>query len=108
MKRILIFTIIGLLWQSFLPAQSCYIQLDDASGFDTSPYLSELEAAACALRDAFPEELQDSFAVYDFGFYLYRPLYDQSLENLFEEVVNQSLSHQYYLTFGRVINVNNG
>ncbi len=98
-------TLVIFLWQSFLPAQSCYIQLDDASGFDTSPYLSELEAAACALRDAFPEELQDSFAVYDFGFYLYHDSYQEGVPQIFQEkIVEVMVMSTNHLLIGRELN----
>ena len=45
-----------------LAAQSCYIQLDDATGLPLPPsQLAELEAAACELRAAFPAEFQGDF-----------------------------------------------
>ena len=37
----------------------CYIQLGDYSGFDTSPYLDTLEAAACDLIRSLPSEFQN-------------------------------------------------
>jgi hypothetical protein len=83
--------------------QSCFVQLGDATGMNISDYEDELEAAACALIDAFPEALQDSFAVYDLGFYGFRSLYQQTIEDFFEAFVDQSLNQQYYLVFGRVV-----
>jgi hypothetical protein len=51
--------------------QNCYVPLDDASGYTpTSSQLAELQAAACGLIVNHPVKFQDSFKVYDFGFYL--------------------------------------
>ena len=108
MKKLLNILLILLLGQSFLPAQSCYIQLDDASGFDTSPYLSELESAACALRSSFPEALRDSFAVYDFGFYLHHGDYEGGVEKVFQDKIDEIVGlSKYYLAFGKELRGNN-
>ena len=55
-----------------LAAQTCYVPLDDASGYTpTASQLAELEAAACRLIDSLPSAFRDSFRVYDLGFYLH-------------------------------------
>ncbi len=43
----------------WLPAQSCYQRLEDASGFNTDAYQADLEAAACALRAVLPRFLSE-------------------------------------------------
>lgn len=49
--------------------QNCYKLIADMSGIDNTPYQSELETAACALKSSIPEELRDEFKIFDFGFY---------------------------------------
>ena len=51
-------------------SQNCYKLIADMSGIDNTPYQSDLETAACDLRNSMPEEFRDKFKVYDFGFYL--------------------------------------
>ena len=62
-----------------------YVNLDDASGFDRSPYQTQLESAAAEIIEVLPEEYQSQFKVFDFGFYLHA--------ERFEEGVEQSLEH---------------
>jgi hypothetical protein len=50
-------------------SQNCYKSIADMSGIDNSPYQTELENAACELRNAMPEEFRNKFKVFDFGFY---------------------------------------
>jgi hypothetical protein len=58
---------------SNIHAQSCYNRMIDASGLNTDEYQSSLTSRACRLRDSFPNSnAQTSFAVYDFGFYLFQ------------------------------------
>jgi hypothetical protein len=69
------YQLIFLLWiLQIMPSiaqNNCYIQLDEASGFDVSPYQADLEARACELVAAFPDSTYaDSFKVYSFGFYV--------------------------------------
>jgi hypothetical protein len=90
----------------FLPnmnGQSCYEIISDNTGIDMSPYQDELEAAACALRDAFPEEFQSQFKVYDFGFYLHNEVMQGGVNEIWTKVkYNASSESDYYLLFGRV------
>lgn len=82
----------------------CYVQLDEASGFDVSPYQAELDAKACELVAAFPDSsYADSFKVYSFGFYVNLDYYDgysypQAFQDLQEKVAALS---PYYLLIGR-------
>jgi hypothetical protein len=82
---------------------SCYVRLEDASGYTpTAEQLAELEAAACTLIDSFPAEFRDSFRVYDFGFYLHQEVteggYPEPFAKKILEVQNLS---PYYLLFGK-------
>jgi hypothetical protein len=82
-------------------AQSCYIRMTDASGVNTDDFQPMLEAAACSLRAVFPSEFQQSFKVYDVGFYLQNPIttgYPQVFEMARIDVAAQS---PYYLLFGK-------
>jgi hypothetical protein len=92
-KTLLLLT--TLFFQALLAnAQSCYIRLTDASGIDTEPYQQGLEAAACSLRAVFPSEFQQSFKVYDIGFYLHNTVttgYPQIFEMAKADVAAQYL-----------------
>ena len=83
-------------------AQTCYFQLQDASGVNVQSHFNELNEAACNLRDAFPTEFQNDFGVYDFGFYLeiekYGPDYDHDL--ILQEVIS-SIDKPYYLLIAK-------
>ncbi|MCB9297252.1 MAG: hypothetical protein H6559_29620 [Lewinellaceae bacterium] len=85
-----------------LAGQNCYVQLDDASGFDTSPYQQELENAACELVQAFPPEFQNQFKVYDFGFYLHQEHYQGGFPQVFlDKVAEVEQLSPYFLLFGK-------
>jgi len=94
------FFLISGLWAQ--PA-SCYVQLEDASGYTpTSEQLAELEAAACALIDSFPAEFRDSFRVYDFGFYLHQEVTEGGYPEPFaKKILEVQDSSPYYLMFGK-------
>ncbi len=78
----------------------CYIRLDDISGVDTDKYQDSLQAAACRLVQAFPDEFRRDFRVYDFGFYLHNENFDGSYPEVFEQVKSQ-IDKPYYLLFGK-------
>lgn len=78
----------------------CYIQLGDLSGFNTSPYQPELEAAACELIQAFPSEFQEQFKVYSFGFYVHNEYMQGGFEDAFQKVADE-IQTPYYLVIGR-------
>lgn len=97
MKNLLL--ILATLFVQALTAQPCYVRLTDASGISTDSYQQELEAAACSLRAVFPAEFQQSFKVFDFGFYLHHPVttgYPQIVEVASNDVATRS---PYYLLF---------
>ena len=58
-------------WTSSAADQRSRVTLEHllsfTSGFNTDAYQADLEAAACALRAAFPDTFQNKFKVYDFG-----------------------------------------
>jgi hypothetical protein len=57
----------------------------DASGIDISASdLTALRDSACALKGVFPKEVQDSFAVVDFGFYTF----NQNMEGGYPAFMN--------------------
>jgi hypothetical protein len=98
-KYILITLATLLLQTEAAKAQSCYVRLTDASGIDTEPYQQGLEAAACSLRAVFPTEFQQSFEVFDLGFYLHNPVttgYPQIFEIAKTDAATRS---PYYLLF---------
>ncbi len=102
---ILFSLIFGILKTASLPAQDdCYVQLDEASGFDVSPYQAALDAKACELKAAFQDTaFSNHFKVYGFGFYVNLDYYDgysypQAFQDLQEEVAAMS---PYYLLIGR-------
>ena len=104
--RALVFNLtLGVNFFCFLSVQSqnCYVQLSNMSGFDTSPYLEELEAAACALKESLPLEYQNDFKVFDFEFYRINEFLEEGFESswqqIIEDVQNQS---PYYLLFGKI------
>ncbi len=85
-------------------SQNCYVQLDEASGFDVSPYQADLNAKACELKAIFDSiGFADSFKVYSFGFYVEMEYYDgysypQAFIDRQEQVAQLS---PYYLLIGR-------
>jgi hypothetical protein len=93
-----------------LAAQSCYIQVDDATGLLLPPsQLAELEAAACELRAAFPAEFQGDFAVYDFGFYPHQERYEGGVPGVFQaKVAEVEGESAYFLLFGRELSRSGG
>ena len=92
-------------------AQLCfgqnYVRLDDASGFNTDPYQTELIEAADSLLAVFPSEFQSQFKVFDFGFYLHNEDFEEGLAGVFEKVIQdaEQLS-SYYLLFGKQTDAN--
>ena len=86
--------------QNCCESGDCYIRLDDISGVDTDEYQDSLQAAACRLVQAFPEDFRRDFRVYDFGFYLHNENFDGSYPEVFEQVKSQ-IDKPYYLLFGK-------
>lgn len=73
-------------------AQSCYQQLDDASGMPNSNYLTSLEKEACELRNTFTDtEFQNNFKTYGFGYYLHVNTYGKSVYS-YEQIMSDLLA----------------
>lgn len=104
-KNLIVALILGLNLIIFaqLQAQSCYIRLSDASGITPTQYqLDSLESASCRLRDSLPVAFQDSFKVYDFGFYQHNENMVGGYPEMFQAAIAQVESQsQYYLLFGK-------
>ncbi len=103
------FTLLFILWglmptSLVLTQNDCYVQLDDASGFDITSFQTELDSAACELVSAFPDTaFSNHFKVFGFGFYLNLEYYDsysypQAFLDVEEEMAGMS---PYYLLIGR-------
>ncbi len=79
-----------------------YVNLSDASGFDRSPYQTQLEAAAQEIIDVLPEEYQSQFKVFDFGFYLHNEAYIDGYTPAIEQAkLLSSQESTYYLLFAK-------
>ncbi|MEQ8703350.1 MAG: hypothetical protein RIC19_05500 [Phaeodactylibacter sp.] len=91
-------------------SQNCFIQLDNATGQSfTSDELAQLDTAACALREVFPTEFQNDFAVYDFGFYLHQQGYEGGMPQVFQDKIAEvEQESPYFLLFGRELSNNSG
>ena len=70
------------------------------SGFDVAPFQTELEIAACELKQAFPPEFQDQFKVYDFGFYSQNEFTQGEFQAVWDKVIAE-IPTEYYLIFGK-------
>jgi len=101
----LLFALFGIIRTFPAFAQSdCYVQLDDASGFDISPYQDELDSAACELAAAFQDTaFSNHFKVFGFGFYLNLDYYESySYPQVFLDVEQEVAEMSpYYLLIGR-------
>jgi hypothetical protein len=91
-------------------SQNCFIQFDNATGQSfTSDELALLDTAACALREVFPTEFQNDFAVYDFGFYLHQQGYEGGMPQVFQDMIAEvEQESPYFLLFGRELSNNSG
>ena len=89
-------------------AQNCFVQLGDATGMTHTPaQLVDLEEAACELKASLPSEYQDSFIVFDLGFYRIKEYTENGLLTDWDTIIQdvQSLSN-YYLLFGKAVDEN--
>lgn len=77
-----------------------YMNLDDASGFDRSPYQTQLEAAAAEIIEVLPEEYQSQFKVFDAGFYLHNEVFVDGFAPSLDRAKTIAASQSpYYLLF---------
>jgi len=83
---------------------SCYVRLEDASGYTpTSEQVAKLEAAAAELCAVFDSAgFAGQFKVYDFGFYLHQEVTDGGYPEPFAKKIQEVQdSSPYYLLFGK-------
>ncbi|GEM_PF-6031395 len=102
-QTILFFTLFLTTGKADAQPTNCYVQLDEASGFDVSSYQSELNSAACYLAVSFPDSIENQFKVFSFGFYLNLEFYeDYSYPQAFEDMsAAVALQSPYYLLIGK-------
>ena len=83
-------------------ANACFEEISDNSGFDTSPYLEELQDSACEVVKILPFEFQRDFKIFDFGFYLHDENFSGGFPDVFEQAKNDAAQRSpYYLLFGK-------
>jgi hypothetical protein len=106
MKNIMKITIfvLGIIFSNiaYLQSQNCYQSFFDASGVQLSQQeLAVLENTACRLIDSMPLVYQDSFKVFDIGFYLLNEV-TSGYPAAFQKAIEQAkATSKYYLLFGR-------
>ncbi len=83
-------------------AQS-FVRLFDATGQDHSNYDQRLQDSTDALLDIFiNDSFADSFAIYDFGFYLHNEVFQGGFPGVFEQVTAQvEAQTEYFILIGR-------
>jgi hypothetical protein len=102
MKTQIKFLIIFLFVSTVGLSQNCYKLIADMSGIDNAPYQTQLENAACELKNSFPEEFRNKFKVYDFGFYSMTEYMQGGFQAVWDKVVlNAASESEYYLVFGK-------
>ena len=105
MMKKLILLILTVIFSNSIFGQNCYIQLSDMSGFDTSPYQKDLESAACQLKLSLPEQYQNEFKVFDFGFYRINEFTKGGFEEVWDKIIlDVQQQSPYYLLFGKITN----
>ena len=88
-----------------IQAQACFEVLEDNSGINQNEHYAELEAAACALVESLPVAYQDSFKVFDFGFYRHQEHFEGGFDPVFEQAKTLARRKSpYYLLFGKESN----
>jgi hypothetical protein len=81
--------------------QNCFEKLPELSGFDLSGYQSQIESAACKVRDSLPLNFQNDFKVYDAGFYIHMENFNGfGYPEGFSQLAN-SISSPYYVLVGK-------
>jgi hypothetical protein len=83
-----------------------YTRMIDATGWNTESYQNVLTSTANALLDSLPSTIRDSFAVYDFSFYIYNDVtsgYPTPFQRMINIIKNKT---PYYLVFGKQNDLN--
>jgi hypothetical protein len=77
----------------------------DFSGVDNAAHLSELESAACALRDSMPLSLKNKIKVFDFGFYALSENLKGGNPPIFQQAIDRAKEEsEFYIIFGKESN----
>jgi hypothetical protein len=101
-QKIILIGLFAILSMTIGKSQSCYERLVDATGFNVSNQLNELEIAACELRFSLPEDYREQFTVYDMGFYSMNEYMAGGFQQVFNEKIQEVAAiSNYYLLFGR-------
>lgn len=98
--KLLLITFLSVFLLNITNSQNCYEVIADMSGIDISSYQSELEAVACELVEAFPEEFQNQFKVYDYGFFRMNEFMQGGFQTVWDKVIDD-IPTPYYLVFGK-------
>lgn len=98
--KLLLITFLSVFLLNITNSQNCYEVIADMSGIDISSYQAELEAAACELVEAFPEEFQNQFKVYDYGFFRMNEFMQGGFQTVWDKVIDD-IPTPYYLVFGK-------
>lgn len=97
MKRVLLI-LLSVVSLQYVNGQNCFEKLADFSGIDYSNSLSEIESAACDLKNILPSEFQNQFKVYDAGFYIHMGTFNGfGYPEGFEKLKNDIQSPYYLL-----------
>lgn len=91
-----------------LGQSDCYQIIDNYSGVTISDdNLQNLNHKACTLIDKLPTQLQDSFKVYEFSFYINNIKMEEGLDSIMKKILNnQNDFKKYYLVFGEFVSDN--
>lgn len=85
-----------------LSSQNCYKVIANMNGMDISSFQSQLETAACQVRDTIPAAFQSEFGVFDFGFYqIFRTTTNGFDEAWSKAVLDANGIKRYNVIFGR-------
>ena len=82
----------------------CYENLGEMSGIVVSSNQSDIETAACSLRDALPQEYRNDFKVFDFGYYSLKESMGE-VDAIWDSKILESQSKaSYFVLFGKLSN----
>lgn len=82
-----------------LNAQSCYVEIENMSGFLTSNFSTELELESCRLIDSVPNLNQSNFKVLDFSYYIFSKSANQLNEIQSKVILDASNQYDGFLLF---------
>jgi hypothetical protein len=104
--RILYLQVIFVIFSySSLVSQNCYVRMGDMSGISISnSQLDQLEIAACDLIESLPDSIENSFKVFDIGFYFHNKSMAGGIDSIWQKSIQSAeIQSEYYILFGRDI-----